>query len=436
MPSRLDARHDFVRRFGIPKQWREVCLGDIAEVVGGGTPGRDEGRYWQGGDVPWATPTDLTALEGKILAATSECITPAGLRESAARLLPRGSVLYTSRATIGAKAIAAIEVATNQGFASFVPNDVNGEYLYYLLDLLTPIIKRLGAGTTFDEVSKRDIRKVRCALPTSPAEQAAIARVLDAVDAAIDRAREAQIEAARLKTALTQQLFTEGIRRERRKKTALGWIPASWEVKPVSAVVTQFEYGLSMPMHLKGATPILRMGNIQRGDVVMDELKYVTLSQKLLDRYRLNRGDVLFNRTNSQEHVGKIGIYRSDEPAVFASYLIRLHPDATQVDNYFLGQLLNSYPIQCRIKRYATPGVQQVNINAKNLGKVLIPIPIGPEGLDEQREIAKLLEQADERCRAPGPVVIALEQLKKSLTYDLLTGTVRVDPALVREPNA
>lgn len=308
-------------------------------------------------------------------------------------------------------------------------------WLLYRINRTGRILRLEQQTTQMRNLNFRDYLTMPLPVPQL-SEQVAIARLLDGVEYVIDQARGARIDAVRLKIALTQQLFTEGVRGERRKKSPLGWIPESWQVKPVSAVVTQFEYGLSLPMHLTGATPILRMGNIQQGDVVMDDLKYVTLPQKLLDRYRLNRGDVLFNRTNSQEHVGKLGIYRSDEPAVFASYLIRLHPDATQVDNYFLGQLLNSYPIQCRIKRYATPGVQQVNINAKNLGKVLIPIPGGTEGADEQREIAKLLEQADERYRALGPVVTALEQLKKSLMHDLLTGTVRVDPTILQEQPA
>lgn len=104
--------------------------------------------------------------------------------------------------------------------------------------------------------------------------------------------------------------------------------------------------------------------------------------------YLLRRGDVLFNRTNSQEWVGKVGIYRHDTEAVFASYLIRLLPDTTKIDNYFLGHVLNSYQAQCRIKRYATPGVQQVNINATNLGKVLIPVPCGTNGRKEQCDVA------------------------------------------------
>jgi restriction endonuclease S subunit len=183
-------------------------------------------------------------------------------------------------------------------------------------------------------------------------------------------------------------------------------------------------------MQTDGLLPILRMGNIQAGDVVLAGLKFVTLPERFTQPYLLQKGDILFNRTNSQDLVGKVGMYRSDTPSVFASYLIRLKTDAKQVDNYYLGQLLDSYDAQCRIKRYATPGVQQVNINATNLGKVLIPLPPGEEGLQEQREIATVLEHADETIRAYGPRLDALLELKRALMYELLTGQVRLeDPA-------
>jgi type I restriction enzyme S subunit len=330
-------------------------------------------------------------------------------------------------------------------FASFLlaakpktDSDVTPEFFYRWLrsEQVQSYLSASSEGSTgLSNVSHSFLRKMAIAFPKVD-EQAAIVRVLDAADAAIDRAREAAAKAAEVKRALAQELFSKGTRRELQKKTPVGFIPKSWEVKPVKAVVTSFEYGLSLPMHLKGDTPILRMGNIQQGDVVTDELKYVSLSKALLERYSLKRGDVLFNRTNSQEWVGKVGIYRTDAPAVFASYLIRLHADPEQVDNYFLGQLLNSYVAQCRIKRFATPGVQQVNINATNLGKVLIPVATGSLGLDEQREIAAVLEQADAKRRACEPVIAALKQLKNSLMHDLLTGTVRVDPALFEKEAA
>jgi type I restriction enzyme, S subunit len=427
MQLSLGARHDFLRRFGVPEGWTPCELGSLARLVGGGTPSRDESRYWNGGSIPWATPTDLTANRSKFIDRTAECITDAGLKESAATMLPVGAVLYTSRATIGAKAIAKVPIATNQGFASFVPTSVNGDYLYYLLDLLTPTIKRLASGTTFDEVSKRDIRKVWCAVPEAESgEQAAIELVLDVVDTAVQCTRTAMSRARDVKKSLAQELFSKGTRGEPQKKTAIGSIPRSWNVVSVESVTREFQYGLSVPMQLEGAIPILRMGNIQAGDVVFNELKYVSLPVRITAPYVVKRGDVLFNRTNSQEWVGKVGVYRLDVPVVFASYLIRVVPDPEKADNYFLGQLLDSYPIQCRIKRYATPGVQQVNINATNLGKVLIPMPTGKTGLDEQRDIAAILENADTVIRNYQPVFSAQQELKKSLMHDLLTGRMRV----------
>jgi type I restriction enzyme S subunit len=271
-----------------------------------------------------------------------------------------------------------------------------------------------------------DIRKLRLPLPP-PIEQERIAEILSTVDEVIERARNS-VERARIaKKSLVQTLLTRGLRGERQKKTAIGWVPTSWQVGQVKSVVPEFQYGMSTPMQEAGTLPILRMGNIQAGDVLLTSLKYVTLPEKITAPYLLQRGDILFNRTNSQDLVGKVGIYRSDEPCLFASYLIRLKSDPEQVDNYYLGQLLDAYDAQCRIKRYATPGVQQVNINATNLGRVLIPLPTGPVGLQEQKEIAAILEHADNTIRAFGTRVKGLQELKRSLLHELLTGKVRVN---------
>lgn len=282
-------------------------------------------------------------------------------------------------------------------------------------------------GSTGRQRVPDDVFQRRLLVPIpSPDEQSAIAKFLDAVDTAMGRTRDAQERARETKRALLQRLFTHGTRGESQTKTVIGWIPKSWTVRDVKSVALEFQYGLSVAMQPTGTLPILRMGNIQAGDVILDGLKYVTLPDRTTAPCLLKRGDVLFNRTNSQELVGKIGIYRSDRPAVFASYLIRVKPNPTLVDNYYLGQLLDSYDAQCRIKRYATPGVQQVNINAKNLGKVLIPVPHSKDGLDEQREIAAILEQVDETIRAFNPKLAALTQLKSALTHDLLAGRVRL----------
>ena len=321
-------------------------------------------------------------------------------------------------------------------FASFlvaarpkVESNIMPEFFYRWL-MIDPIQGYLSASaegsTGLNNLSHSFFKAMKIPVPP-PEEQVAIAHIIDAVDTVIAQTQEAVTQAKVLKVALVQRLFSEGIRGEPQRKTVIGQIPTSWSVVPVKSVVRQFQYGLSMAMAAKGEYPILRMGNIQAGEVLLDDLKYVDLPQHVAQEYLLQRGDVVFNRTNSQEHVGKVGIYRSDTPVVFASYLIRLLPDNMQIDNFFLGQLLSSYAAQCRIKRYATPGVQQVNINAKNLGLVLIPVPLGKDGLDEQKEIAAILEQADDKIRSYTPFLDALHQLKIALTYDLLTGKVRTN---------
>lgn len=289
------------------------------------------------------------------------------------------------------------------------------------------VIRQLVAwqcGTNYPAVNEADIRQIVVPIP-SPDEQIAMARILDSVDTAMEKTSSAIDRASSVKLALMQQLFSTGTRKQPQIKTVIGLIPKTWTVAPVSSVVETFQYGLSVPMEEKGELPILRMGNIQDGEVRMSGLKYITLDAEQMSPYFLKRGDVLFNRTNSLEWVGKVGIYRHDAASVFASYLIRLIPDPEKIDNYYLGHVLNSYSAQCRIKRYATPGVQQVNINATNLGKVLIPVPVGNDALSEQREIAAILDASEAVIRAYQRVLESQRALKASLMQCLLADGIR-----------
>lgn len=329
-----------------------------------------------------------------------------------------------SKSGFAVHGVAGVLGSTLLGFSA--REGTHPSFLFHLVSSLFPFLNSATTGTAIPHLDQDLLLRLPLGVPEQLDEQAAIARILDAVDTALERTRAAVERAREVKRALVQRVLPEGLRGEPHRKTAIGFIPRSWHVAPVSSVVGSFQYGLSVPMEQKGKLPILRMGNIQNGEIVLADLKYVNLPEKVVSPYFLKRGDVLFNRTNSQEWVGKVGVYRYDTPAVFASYLIRLVSDGTKVDSYYLGHVLGSYSAQCRIKRYATPGVQQVNINATNLGKVLIPLPIGENGLREQRDIAALLEAADAVVRSYEPVLAAQQSLKASLAHDLLTGRVRV----------
>jgi type I restriction enzyme, S subunit len=338
-------------------------------------------------------------------------------------LVPHEGIVVGRKGTVGAVHFAPGPFWPIDTAYYVLPRDRdNLRYLYHLLRYLP--LTLLNAATGVPGLSRRDAYALRGAF-APPVEQEAIARALDASETAISAAVAAVEQAALLKRALAQRLLATGLHGEARQKTAIGSLPLSWQALPVSSVTSSFQYGLSVAMNGRGTLPILRMGNIQDGNVRLTDLKYVTLPAELTAPYMLHRGDVLFNRTNSQEWVGKVGIYRDDMPAVFASYLIRVVPDPSLVDPYFLGHVLSSYAVQCRVKRYATPGVEQVNINATNLGKVLIPVPLGPNGLKEQREIAAIFEAVEAIARGYRTVIAAHEALGRALSEELLTGRVR-----------
>ena len=126
--------------------WRTAKLEGVANVLGGGTPSRRQSTYF-GGAIPWATPTDVTALDGIYISKAKEAITDEGLQNSSAKLMPAGAVLLTSRATIGYTAVAEVPICTNQGFVNFVSGpDLVPEFLaYWLRTQKTKLIQHAGA---------------------------------------------------------------------------------------------------------------------------------------------------------------------------------------------------------------------------------------------------------------------------------------------------
>ncbi len=196
---------------GFGGEWETVALADIADIRNGGTPRTGMPAYW-GGRIPWCVPTDITASRGKYLVATTRSITQAGLASCGATLLPAGSLLLCSRATIGEIKIASMPVATNQGFKSLVcAESVNNEFLYYRLVTLKPRMIDLATGSTFLEISKRDVGNIHIDLPPLP-EQRAIATILSDMDAEIG-ALECRLDKTRaIKQGMMQQLLTGSIR--------------------------------------------------------------------------------------------------------------------------------------------------------------------------------------------------------------------------------
>ena len=239
-----------MRELNLPVHWKMARLGEVTNIFKGGTPKRSVEKYFRG-DIPWAIPTDITALDSALyIDDTDTHISEEALGKSAARLLPAGTVLLTSRATIGETAITTVPIATNQGFANFICRDtLLNVYLAYYLRYIKKRLIDLAHGSTFKEITKGTLLNVEIPLPPLP-EQRAIAYILQTIqEAKAARQRELALERER-KAALMDHLFSYGTKGEPRKETEIGKIPESWEVVRLGDLV-KLKSGLSRPKDME-----------------------------------------------------------------------------------------------------------------------------------------------------------------------------------------
>jgi|LakMenEpi03Aug12_release.lakeMendotaPanAssembly.Ray.scaffolds.fasta_scaffold09840_11 type I restriction enzyme S subunit len=191
------------------ESWIETTLGDIAEVVGGGTPSTAVSEYW-GGDIIWLTPTEITSQDGKVVNDSIRKISALGLKSSGARMLPKGSVILTSRASVGYVALAGAELCTNQGFQSLIPKGtVLANFLMFWIQQNRTEFESRSAGSTFKEISKSNVKSIKLSLPPL-SEQKRIVHLISSVDFYIEALQQMVESVKETRKALLQELFTAG----------------------------------------------------------------------------------------------------------------------------------------------------------------------------------------------------------------------------------
>ena len=184
------------------EKWIECKISDIGTVVGGATPSTKKPENYENGDIAWITPKDLSSFSGRYIQRGERNITEIGLKSCSTQLLPKNTVLFSSRAPIGYVAIAENAVCTNQGFKSVIPNeDTDPIFLYYLLKYNKDKIESMGSGTTFKEVSGNTMKNIVVSVPQDKQVQEKIASVLDAIDEKIE-------ENERINNNLLEQALT------------------------------------------------------------------------------------------------------------------------------------------------------------------------------------------------------------------------------------
>lgn len=193
-------------------EWVVKKLCELADIVSGGTPKTSVNEYWDG-NIIWVVPTDITGQRQKYLSSSERKITKLGLSQSGATLLPAGTILLCSRATIGDLAIAAQPTATNQGFKNLVCfPETDNEFLYYAIQPLKSKMIERASGSTFLEISKTALGTIKVFLPPTKREQTAIATVLSEMDAEIDTLTDKLNKAKHIKQGIMSELLTGRIR--------------------------------------------------------------------------------------------------------------------------------------------------------------------------------------------------------------------------------
>lgn len=405
----------------IPDNWKVERLSDVGQVTGGNTPRRSTDEYW-GGDIPWLTPSQLTGKLINEISETDEYITEKGFENSSVKLLPPGTVIMSSRATIGETVINKVPMTTNQGFANIIcdENKVYNYYLLYLLRYITPRLEALAGGSTFLEISRTNVRSVNIPVP-SLLEQKKIASILLSVDKSIEKTSEVIEETKELKKGLMQALLTKGIGHSDFKDSQFGEIPKSWEIN-VMSYAAKINPRYKIPE--KDEYLFLEMDSVNEHSPEVDG--YEKREKNRCTNVKFKKGDVLFARITPSTENGKTALIENleEEIAFGSTELIVLSPRKDLITSDYIYYLLK----WSRVRNLAismmegSTGRQRVPREVFD-GAIKIPLP----PLEEQKQIASILSSVDAKIKKEEEYKAKLEKLKKGLMQKLLTGQIRVN---------
>ena len=416
----------------IPDGWHRVRLGDVVDVAFSGVDKRTVE-----GELPVQLCNYTDVFYNRRISMGMDLMTATATHSEKDKwVLKKGDVLFTKDS----------ETPDEIGIPAFVSEDMPGVLCGYHLGLARPRkdivdgaflmeammssesrkeFARIANGVTRFGLTLDATRALPILLPPLP-EQRAIAAVLDSIDDAIEGAEAVIAATEQLRDSLLHDLLTRGLpgqHTEWRDDPGLGTIPADWEVVRLGDVLESATYGTNSALSSSGAIPVLRMNNLQKGQIELSDVRRADLGEKEAQELRLARGDILFNRTNSLDLVGKVAVVdKLPQPMSFASYLVRLRVKKDLANPFWLSALLWSDDCQSRIHKFATPGVSQANINPTSLKTLVIPLP----PLAEQQATADALDGVDAAIELAREELAGLRLLKESAADALLTGRGRV----------
>lgn len=312
-------------------------------------------------------------------------------------------------------------------------NHINANYLMYCFQskyfrefMLSNVS---GVGGSLMRAQPKYVQTYPIPLPPL-SEQQRIVESIEELFAKLDEAKERLQEVADSfavrKAAILHKAFTGELTQQWRLENGVS--DESWEEKTIGEICSSLKYGTSKKSSDDGEVVVLRMGNLQNGEIDWSNLAY-TSDEEDIKKYLLKSGDVLFNRTNSPELVGKTSIYRGEIPAIYAGYLIKLDYEKNIVVGDYLNYYLNSSKAKEYYMQVKTDGVSQSNINAKKIGEFEIPLPTLPEQDEIVRLIDDLLARERKAQQATEQALASIDLMKKSILARAFRGELGTNKA-------
>ncbi len=371
-----------------PSNWQRVRLGDVAEIIGGGTPSTQITSFWNG-SINWFTPTEIGIT--KYVYKSQRTITPLGLKKSSAKLLPIGTILLTSRASIGDCAILKVVATTNQGFQSLIPLEkINNEFLYYLILTLKNKLLELASGSTFLEVSPNKIKNLLIPLPPLN-EQIAIANILSDVDRYLYSLDTLILKKESVKKALSFELLSQ---RKRLKGFNQNWQRV--RLGDICEITT---------------------GSLDANEMVhYGKYRFYTCAKEyyFIDKYAFDTEAILISGNGA--YVGYVHYYKGKFNAYQRTYVLDNFSEHIIFVKYFLTMFLQSH-IQTNKNEGNTPYIVMATL--KDFEIFLPP-------LNEQIAIANILSGLDNEIISLKNKKRQFENIKKALNHDLMSAKIRV----------
>ena len=284
-------------------EWKEVTLGELGTIVGGATPSTKNPSFYDG-NIPWLTPKDLSVNSNMYILRGTRNITEVGFKSCSCKMLPKGSVLFSSRAPIGYVAIAANDMCTNQGFKSVIPNEeTDSEFLYYLLKYNKNYIASQGSGTTFAEVSGKTMKDIEVVVPKEKECQHRIASILSSLDRKIELNNKINADLEEMAQAIFKNWFVdfEPFKDGKFVDSELGMIPEGWKVGTLGDITKNKSAKVKERNDVKVLSPVTT------GELVLSE-EYFTkqVFSSSIAKYKIvNKGDFAYNP--ARVNIGSLG---------------------------------------------------------------------------------------------------------------------------------